>query len=125
MQVKAVDFVSFGVSDMEKALVFYRDILGLKVEHNHEGTWVEFAVGAMTLALIGPPWGKPPQPGYQGGGTVALAVDDVAATLEELKAKGVAILVGFDDSPVCHMAQIADPDGNRLWLHWRKDGTCG
>lgn len=125
MKVRAVDFVSYGVANMDKALAFYRDILGLKVEMNHEGIWVELSAGAMTLALIGPPWGTPPQPGYQGGGTVALSVEDMQASLEELKAKGVAILDGPHDTPVCHMAQIADPDGNRLWLHWRKDGSCG
>jgi predicted enzyme related to lactoylglutathione lyase len=120
-----VDFVSYGVSDMEKALAFYRDILGLTLEMVYEGIWAEFSVGAMTLALVGPPWGAPPQPGYQGGGTAALAVEDVGASLEELKAKGVAVLDGPHDTPVCHMAMIADPDGNRIWLHQRKDGTCG
>ena len=125
MKIRAVDFVSYGVSDMDKALAFYRDTLGLKLEMVYENTWAEFSVGAVTLALVGPPWGTPPQPGYQGGATVALAVDDVGAGLEELRAKGIAVLDGPQDTPVCHMALIADPDGNRLWLHWRKDGTCG
>lgn len=125
MKVRAVDFVSYGVSNMDKALAFYRDTLGLKLEMVYEGIWAEFSVGGVTLALVGPPWGSPPQPGYQGGGTVALAVEDVQASLAELKAKGVAVLDGPHDSPVCHMALIADPDGNRLWLHQRKDGTCG
>ena len=81
MKVRAVDFVSYGVANMDKALAFYRDILGLKVEMNHEGIWVELSAGAMTLALIGPPWGTPPQPGYQGGGTVALSVEDMQELL--------------------------------------------
>lgn len=125
MQIKAVDFVMYGVADMEKALTFYRDILGLQIEADYEGQWIEFGVGGATLALIGPPHGTPSRPGLQGGGVVALAVADVQASLAELQAKGVPVVSGPHDTPVCHMVMIADPDGNRIWLHQRKDGTCG
>jgi len=61
----------------------------------------------------------------QGGGAVALAVADVQASLEEVKAKGVPVVSGPHDTPVCHMVMIADPDGNGICLHQRKDGTAG
>ncbi|MCC7262920.1 MAG: VOC family protein [Candidatus Latescibacteria bacterium] len=125
MQIKAVDFFMYGVADMDKALAFYCGILGLSVEENYEGQWIEFAVGGTTLALIGPPHGTPSRPGIQGGGVVALAVEDVQASLAELQAKGVQVVSGPHDTPVCNMVMIADPDGNRIWLHQRKDGTCG
>jgi predicted enzyme related to lactoylglutathione lyase len=125
MQIKAVDFYMYGVADMARALAFYRDILGLQIEANYEGEWIEFGVGGATLALIGPPHGTPSRPGIQGGGAVALAVEDVQASLAELQAKGVQVVSGPHDTPVCHMVMIADPDGNRIWLHQRKDGTCG
>jgi predicted enzyme related to lactoylglutathione lyase len=125
MKTKAVDFVCYNVADMQKAVEFYRDTLGLSLSSTYEQLWAEFEIGGVTLALCGPPWGTPPQPGCQGGAAVALAVDDVPASVAELRAKGVAILQDTMDSPVCLMATIADPDGNRLWLHQRKDGTCG
>jgi predicted enzyme related to lactoylglutathione lyase len=110
---------------MEKALGFYRDALGLTVEMTYENIWTEFTVGSVTLALCGPPWSQAPQPGYQGGATVALAVEDLRGAVAELRAKGVAILEDVSDTPVCLMAMVSDPDGNRLWLHQRKDGTAG
>ena len=125
MEARAVDFVCYNVTDMEKALEFYRDTLGLALDSTYEGIWAEFGVKGVTLALCGPPWGTPPQAGYRGGATVALAVADVRASVAELRAKGVTIVQDAMDSPVCLMATIADPDGNRLWLHQRKDGTCG
>lgn len=63
--------------------------------------------------------------GRKGGATVALAVDDRAAAVEELKAKGAPIIEGPHESPVCHMVGVIDPDGNRILFHQRKDGTAG
>ncbi len=126
MKAKAVDFVCYVVTDMERSLVFYRDMLGLQLDAVYEGNWAEFSIGSLMLALCATSrGGKAPQPDYQGGGTVALAVEDVPASVAELKSKGVTILNGPWEGPVCHLAVIADPDGNRLWLHQRKDGTCG
>ncbi len=52
-------------------------------------------------------------------------MDDVDACAEELRAKGVTVVVEPFEAGSCRMAQIADPDGNRLWLHRRADGTFG
>jgi len=125
MEVRAVDFVVYDVSDMEKAITFYRDTLGLTLDFYLEGNWAEFSIENVTLALCGPKGGgTPPQRGYQGGAMVALAVRDMNAAVEELRSKGVHVEDPFDGS-VCYVARMEDPDGNRLWLHQRKDGTAG
>ena len=125
MKTRAVDFVCYNVSNLENALAFYRDTLGLELDFIYEGIWAEFTVEPVALAICGPPWASAPKPDYQGGATVALAVEDVKAAVEELRGKGVPILEEPVETPVCYMAMIADLDGNRLWLHQRKDGTCG
>ena len=56
---------------------------------------------------------------------MALAVADVEATLEELKAAGVQVLDGPDETPLCYIASVLDPDGNTLVIHQRKDGSAG
>ncbi len=124
MQVRGVDFVLLSVSDMEKSRAFYRDTLGLKPAAEWPPYWYEFEAGDATIALGTPP-PNAPQPPYNGGMSLALAVADVKATVDELRAKGVPILQDTEDTPVCHMALISDPDGNLLWLHQRKDGTAG
>jgi predicted enzyme related to lactoylglutathione lyase len=48
-----------------------------------------------------------------------LRVPDVAATRDELEARGVAFDGDILDTGVCHMAAFKDPDGNNLMLHRR------
>ena len=124
MQVRDVDFVMLSVSDMDRSLTFYRDTLGLKPAAQWPPSWCEFDAGKTTIAIAKPP-SEAPQPPYNGGTSVALAVPDAKAAMEELRAKGVTILQDVEESSVCFMGLIADPDGNLLWLHQRKDGSAG
>ncbi|MBI3973288.1 MAG: VOC family protein [Chloroflexi bacterium] len=124
MQVRGVDFVLFGVSDVERSRAFYQDTLGLTPAAEWPPNWYEFDAGGTTIAIAKPPEAAP-QPPHRGGTTVALAVPDAKAAIAELRAKGVQVLWDVGESPVCYMALIADPDGNGIWIHQRKDGTAG
>jgi predicted enzyme related to lactoylglutathione lyase len=124
MKAKAVDFVSYSVTDMDKAEAFWREMLGLDVEvaRGEPGTrsngYMELDAGGVAIGLVAMPKIHP-------NGIVALAVDDVGEAVEELREKGVTIAMETIESPVCWMAVVADPDGNQVLLHQRKDGTCG
>lgn len=124
MKAKAVDFVSYSVTDMDKAEAFWREMLGLDVEvaRGAPGTrsngYMELDAGGVAIGLVAMPKIHP-------NGIVALAVDDVGQAVEELREKGVPIAMEVIESPVCWMAVVADPDGNQVLLHQRKDGTCG
>ena len=48
----------------------------------------------------------------------ALRVADVPAAVEEVKAAGGEV-IGIEDSGVCHMGFVRDPDGNVIILHRR------
>jgi predicted enzyme related to lactoylglutathione lyase len=123
MKTKALDFVVYSVPDMKKAFAFYRDTLGIDFPLVEEGkTWTEFDSPPLALALHQPREGSFSWPGTP---AVGLAVDDVYAAVEELRAKGVKIVSEPVETSVCHMAFIEDPFGNRLCLHQRKDGTVG
>jgi predicted enzyme related to lactoylglutathione lyase len=124
MQVRGVDFILLSVSDVEKSRAFYRNTLGLTPAAEWPPHWYEFEAGATTIA-IGTPPPSAPQPPYSGGTSFALAVPDVKAAVEELRAKGIPIHREHEETSVCHMALISDPDGNLIWLHQRKDGTAG
>lgn len=124
MQVRGVDFVLLSVTDVERSAAFYRDTLGLKATAEWPPSWYEFEAGKTTIA-IGVPPDEAPQPPFNGGTTVALAVADAKSAMEELRAKGVPVLQDVQETPVCFMGLIADPDGNLLWLHQRKDGSAG
>ena len=142
MQVEGIDYFVLEVSDIEKAVVFYRDMLGLV----HIGTaeqrgWAEFQIGEDILALRGPAsalfyrakfgsergyiledgtWTRSTKPRHAGA-SLALRVIDVFNAVSELRAKGVFIVQEPFDSDVCHVAVIEDPDGNAIFLHRRHD----
>lgn len=118
MRVRAIDFIVSSVSDLEKAKAFYRDVLGIGAGLLVESEFrAEFDTQPVALGLAR--WDQQPAT------AIGLAVDDVRAAVEELRAQGVTILREPFDTPFCTSAFIADPDGNPICLHQRKDGTAG
>lgn len=120
MKVRAIDFVVVNVSDVRRAVGFYRDTLGVDFPLWEESPrWQEFQTAPVAFAL------REDKLNPGANAAVALAVADVYAAVDELRAKGVAILLEPSESAGCHAAMIQDPDGNLLLLHQRKDGTAG
>jgi predicted enzyme related to lactoylglutathione lyase len=96
-------------------------VLGLKatMDHQMEGAhWVEYDIGAGTLALGMAP-GMNPSPE---GCSVGLEVEDFDQAIAELRAAGVEFVFGPFETPVCHMAFVRDPDGNSVCIHKRRPG---
>ena len=71
------------VADMDKAVKFYRDVLGLTLKFDSPG-WSEFVTGETTLALH-PASDKNPA----GKIELGFSVGDVEAFYREMSAKGV------------------------------------
>jgi catechol 2,3-dioxygenase-like lactoylglutathione lyase family enzyme len=83
MQGTQLRYVIKFVADMDKAVKFHRDVLGLKVKFESPG-WSEFVTGETTLALH-PASDKNPVGKVELGFTVA----DVEAFYRDMSAKGV------------------------------------
>jgi catechol 2,3-dioxygenase-like lactoylglutathione lyase family enzyme len=113
MQVEQVDFVSVPTRDYERAVAWYRDVFGLPVS---EVSDAEIETPNLTLSFWKPEEnGEPFVPNENG---IALRVADVHAAVDEARAAGAEVL-GIEDSGVCHMGFVKDPDGNVLILHRR------
>jgi catechol 2,3-dioxygenase-like lactoylglutathione lyase family enzyme len=113
MDVEQVDFVSVPTRDSARAVGWYRDVLGLPVS---EYTDSEVETPNVTLSFWNPEEdGEPFQPNTAG---IGLRVADVEAAVEEIRGAGAEVL-GIEDSGVCHMGFVKDPDGNVLILHRR------
>jgi catechol 2,3-dioxygenase-like lactoylglutathione lyase family enzyme len=82
MQGRQLRYVIKFVADMDNAVKFYRDVLGLKVKFESPG-WSEFVTGDTTLALH-PASEKNPAGKVDLGFTVA----DVEAFYRDMSAKG-------------------------------------
>ena len=104
--MKGISHVAIGVSDMARALGFYRDLLGLEVMLDTEekvGSGSRHAVylrwgkdgGFLVLSqtLGREPSGKPLRLHQVGLHHFAFAVDDLEERVEKLKNAGVKILV--------------------------------
>jgi predicted enzyme related to lactoylglutathione lyase len=120
--VTGVDFVSIPTRDLERAMGFYENVLGLPrstlwQRDGQEPVGAEYETGTVTLALIAcERLGIEFQPNRV---PIALRVDDVEAARAELEARGVSFKGETLDSGVCHQAIFEDPDGNSLDLHHR------
>ena len=118
MRLLGADFVAYLVSDLDRAVAFYRDVLNLPIEsYRKEWEWAEFDCGNVTLTL----YGGSTLPELVLGGRVGLAVADIQEAYEELKGKQVTILKSPFELTSCWHLEILDPDANVIIIHQRKD----
>jgi predicted enzyme related to lactoylglutathione lyase len=119
MIVTGVDFVSVPTQDLERAVGFYGDTLGLERSvYRPENGFAEFETGTVTFNVH-----DPKQMGigdfHVNKNHLALQVEDVPAARKRLEERGVTFMGDIIDTGVCHMAIFNDPDGNALMLHHR------
>jgi lactoylglutathione lyase len=107
--VKGIQSVLIFVSNMERSVAFYRDVLGLDVLLSSPAI-TEFAMGQMTFGLQY----LPADSRKDGLGiTIDFAVDDIEAMIAKVEAKGVTF-IAKELEEVCKLAKFHDPDGNLI-----------
>ena len=114
MNVELVDFVAIPTRDVDRAVAFYRDVLGLTPSAATPG---EVETPNVTLSFWNPEADGEEFVPYVAG--IGIRVDDVVEARRELEAKGVPFKGETYDSGVCHMGFFEDPDGNTVILHRR------
>lgn len=106
-----VNYAIVFVSDMEKGVSFYRDVVGLPLKFESPA-WTEFATGDATLALHAtvPPYAgdATEQPGHCRPG---IAVPDLDAFHRRMTERGVECVQVPTDLFGARIAQYVDPDG--------------
>jgi predicted enzyme related to lactoylglutathione lyase len=109
--IQGIAAIWLPVSDMQRAVAFYRDSLELEVlEHGDD--WTEVTAGDQRIGL-----NASESPAGDGGAVIAFAVDDIDATVDQLKAKGVKFSGELSDHPWGQVAPFKDPEGNDLQLY--------
>ena len=110
--IERIGNVFYRVSDMDAAVRFYGETLGLTQKFRDGDNWTAFDVGGVTLALEGA--SGPISSG--GGATVSLRVDgldDLVAALRAAGAQVVEVVTGGHE----RRADLSDPSGNALVLY--------
>ncbi|MCH8027131.1 MAG: VOC family protein [candidate division Zixibacteria bacterium] len=105
------------VSDMDRAVNFYTDTLGMKIQQRVGNDWCSIDAGdGLTLGLH-PAGPNNPKPGSRGGISIGLGItgplDDVVKTLKD---RGVAFEGEIIDDDPGRFALFGDPDGNEFYL---------
>jgi catechol 2,3-dioxygenase-like lactoylglutathione lyase family enzyme len=125
--ITGTDFITLSTKDIDKAVAFYGDTLGLE-KGKQWGSMpaYEFETGNLTIAVMqSEAFGM--EPGVNTH-PVELHVDDFEGAKAELESRGVEFRGDVIDSGVCYQAFFADPDGNALAIHHRyapKDAKPG
>jgi len=114
VKLTAVDHVWFWVTDMDAAVVFYGDSLGLPMRMRHGDDWAEFDGGGIRVGLHGAQHAGPSVPH---GGTVVFEVDDLDLAKAGLEERGVTFDAHLGEVPgTARYASFEDPDGNSLQI---------
>lgn len=117
--IKGVHDIYYNVTDMNRAVAFYKDILNMTVSHESDH-WTSMDCGGVMVGLHWTEGAEIPNfprdsHGAHCGGTLTLTSDDVPADKKILEDAGAKIL-GEMDAPWGHMLIFEDLDGNVLKL---------
>ena len=111
--------INIGVTDLDRAVGFYRDVLGLKLlfsEPSHR--YARFDVGGVNFGVIAHDVSNPEAAAFAGRHTgLNLAVQDLDRAFQALKSKGADFAMEPTRQPWgAYMALLSDPDGNLFYL---------
>ncbi len=119
--IKAVKFVGIPVKDQDRALQFWTEMIGLKIETDQpmgDQRWIELRIpGADTRVVLFTPPGHEGRVGSFFNG--AFACDDVEATWRELADKGVRFKKEPTKQPWGTFAIFQDSEDNEFVLSSR------
>jgi predicted enzyme related to lactoylglutathione lyase len=109
------------VSNMDRAVQFYTEVLGLKLTNRFGDSWATVDAGRGLTIGLHPASPKYPAPGTKGGIMLGLevegAIDKVVAALGK---KGVQFKDSVIRSEAGNFVHLEDPDGNEIYL-WEVD----
>ncbi|MHC9236251.1 VOC family protein [Pseudooceanicola sp. 502str34] len=119
-----VGHVHLKVSDLDRAIAFYGDVLGFELQQRYGAKAAFLSAGGYHHHIGLNTWhseGSEPAPEHYPGlfhsAFLYPTRRDLANVLKQLRAKGVA-LDGASDHGVSEALYLRDPDGNGVELYW-------
>jgi predicted enzyme related to lactoylglutathione lyase len=110
-RVQKVGMVIHQVDELETAVAFYRDALGLELEFRDGDRFAALSAGPTTIALAAG------DERLHERALVSYRVDDVDAVARALVAAGARMVREAEDGPHERRAVLLDPAGNPLALY--------
>ena len=105
------------VTDMERAVKFYTDALGLKLLYQAGSGWAQIDAGKGLILGLHGTHGGGPQPGQNGATVIGFELDEpMDRAYETLRERGVRFMGPVQDTEHIRLAYFSDPDGNNFYL---------
>jgi predicted enzyme related to lactoylglutathione lyase len=111
--VQGVANVWLPVQDMERAVGFYRDVLGLDVEMQSP-EWTELEAGGLSIGLNAR---EPQGARADGGAVISFRTDDIEGEVERLTGRGAHFTGEVSSYDWGSVAPFKDSEGNDLQLY--------
>lgn len=108
-----IDYAIVFVSDMDRSIEFYRDVVGLTLKFETP-EWTEFATEGSTLALHRAGEGNAGDANAAGTCRTGFSVPDIEAFHQRMIENGVECVEEPRESFGAKLAQYKDPDGMRF-----------
>ena len=119
MPVEKVKYTYLVVEDMDAAVAFYRDALGLRLKFQDGSRWAEFDAGnGSSIALSSPEESRIGVPGP----VVVFQATQAEALVASLEASGAAVLDRRDMGDHGRLVALRDPSGNVLQIYEKQAG---
>jgi len=114
--------VRYIVSDVDRSIAFYRDVLGFKLEQQLGEAFARMSRGDLTLWVSGPtssaarpmPDGRRPEPG--GWNRFVIEVADLERVVADARAAGAVFRNDIVSGPGGQQIVVDDPDVNPIEL---------
>lgn len=106
------------VSDLDLAVRFYTETLGLEFFERYENDWAAVRAGSLIIGLH-PNMDGVPRSGTPGSVTIGLDIQgSLEETIDALEERGVTFSRPIVEDPIspARLAFFEDPDGNELYL---------
>lgn len=111
--VQGVANVWLPVKDMDRAVGFYRDVLGLEVSMQSP-EWSELDANGLNIGLNAR---EAAGASADGGAVITFRADDIEAEVQALKDKGASFSGGVSSYEWGSVAPFKDSEGNDLQLY--------
>lgn len=109
--IGSVDHIYYWTRDMERAVAFYTDVVGLPLVRREGDEWAELDAGTVRFALHATDENAP------GSGTVVLRVGDLDEARWALEQRGATFDAFVGEVPgYARFATFRDPDGNPVQI---------
>lgn len=109
MNIKHLGSVIVAVSNLEKSVKFYNEIIGMPIKNKREN-WVELAKQGATVILHPATTKINTGTSIENGIVIGLVVGDIQSAVQELKSQNVTIYRDIESHKAGKNAIVLDPD---------------